>query len=537
MSDYDAVPAELRERPHWVAWKAERRNGKWTKVPYRVADGGRTRAACDDPRTWGTFEQAIAVSPATVQGIGYVFSVDDPFVGVDLDKCIDAKTGELHAAAGEILERLGGYQERSPSGKGMHAIVAGKLNGDRNRTGGTLWSGEFEVYDQGRFFTFTGNGGGAIVERQAELDALVVQMFGEPSRSGTRATGEPSSVDARAILDRHDDLAKIAARKGAKPKGGSASDWDFMLGCRAAEHGYDDNALDALIRHARQAHGEDKGERPDYVARTIAAVRRQVGYVGPDAETNNVLAELTKALRLSEIERHAVGTYVAGHGNTASATIVLDDGYTIEFPSFEHVAQPGKLADQLSTTVGIATDFSKLQSRRIAALVRRAASREQELREHAVYVDEAVRLLRLAQSFEFDVVDQASRWDVWARLDATDPEEAPDGPDAETDGQRRKRESKAAEVYARRVLIPVDRKTGVRLVHAGWFQHFMRLRLGASSTSQRARQAILRAGWRVRGQDGRIKATDPLSVHDPLILTLYLVPRDWEARQGPGEDR
>ena len=78
---------------------------------------------------------------------------------------------------------------------------------------------------------------------------------------------------------------------------------------------------------------------------------------------------------------------------------MLDDGYTIEFPSFEHVAQPGKLADQLATTVGIATDFSKLQSRRIAALVRRAASRGEELREHAFYMStRQIRLLMLAES-------------------------------------------------------------------------------------------------------------------------------------------
>ena len=53
-----------------------------------------------------------------------------------------------------------------------------------------------------------------------------------------------------------------------------------MLGCRAAELGYGDDILAALIRHARRQHGEEKGERDDYVERTVAAVRRQVGYVG-----------------------------------------------------------------------------------------------------------------------------------------------------------------------------------------------------------------------------------------------------------------
>lgn len=112
--------------------------------------------------------------------------------------------------------------------------------------------------------------------------------------------GEASTECVREILDRHEDLAKLVARKGPKPGDGSPSTWDFQLGCRAAEHGYDDDALASLIRHARRVHGEDKGEREDYVERTIAAVRKRVGYVSGDATRDAVLAELTKALRLAK---------------------------------------------------------------------------------------------------------------------------------------------------------------------------------------------------------------------------------------------
>ncbi len=508
----DAIPAELRARRQWVVWKHERRNGKWTKVPYRAADG-RTKARCDDPRTWGTFEQALAC--VEVQGIGYVFSAEDPFTGVDLDGCIDVQTGELHPAAGELLEQLGGYQERSPSGAGMHAIVIAELRSDRHATNSTPWGDEFAVYTTGRFFTVTGEGSGELRECQ-QLDAIVARMLGP---NGSRpAAGTAPAGTAQEVLDRHEDLAKIAARKGTKPGDGSGHAWDFMLGCRAAEHGYGDDVLAALIRHARKLHGEEKGERDDYIERTTAAVRRRVGYVGADATLDAILAELTKALRVDELGRRVASTRVAGHGNTAAVTIVLDDGYKIRFSNFEHVAQPGKLADQLSTTVGIATDFSKLQSRRIARLVRLAADRRGELHEHAQYADEAARLLKLAHTIDFEFANQAEKWRVWEQLDAIDPEEFPD--------------SKAAETYAKHLLIPADRTTGVRFVHAGWLQHFMRLRLGASSTPQHARQAMLDEGWRVRGRDGRIKATEPGGSGRELTLVFYLVPRDWLERQG-----
>ncbi len=208
----------------------------------------------------------------------------------------------------------------------------------------------------------------------------------------------------------------------------------------------------------------------------------------------------------------------------------------IEFASFAHVAQPGTLGDQLATTVAIATDFSKLQARRVASLVRKAASRNEELREHEVYTDEAAKLLRLAQTVDFEFADQAQKWARWAALDALDPEDAPEEQRGETTAERRARESRAAETYARRMVVLHDVTTGVRFVHAGWLQQFMRLRLGASATPQRARQAILRAGWTVRGRDGRMKATDPQDGR-VLILTFYLVPKGWEARKGPGEDR
>jgi hypothetical protein len=162
--------------------------------------------------------------------------------------------------------------------------------------------------------------------------------------------------------------------------------------------------------------------------------------------------------------------------------------------------------------------------------VRRTASRRHELEERELHIDEALRLLRLAKPVEFDFTDQADRWRAWETLDAHDPEEIPDGPQHETAAQRQRRESRSAEDYAKRVLIPVDRETGVQFVPAGWLQRFMGMRLGSGTTPHRARQALLSSGWQVRGRDGRIKATEPGGERD-LALVLYLVPAGWAERQ------
>ena len=74
----------------------------------------------------------------------------------------------------------------------------------------------------------------------------------------TTATAAPKA-NAQAVLERHPDLDRLARRKGRKPGDGSPSDWDFTLGCRAAEdHALDDATLAALIRHARSLHDDPK---------------------------------------------------------------------------------------------------------------------------------------------------------------------------------------------------------------------------------------------------------------------------------------
>jgi len=81
------VPDDLRERDQWVLWQYEDRNGRATKVPYRV---GHRYASSTDPSTWTSFE-AVADewhrSPSQYAGPGFVFSADDPFCGIDLDDC------------------------------------------------------------------------------------------------------------------------------------------------------------------------------------------------------------------------------------------------------------------------------------------------------------------------------------------------------------------------------------------------------------------------------------------------------------------
>jgi putative DNA primase/helicase len=146
------IPEQLAERPQWVCWRLEERDGKSTKVPY--TPGTLRRASSTDLMTWRTFSEALAAYEAgepPYDGIGFVFCSADPFVGIDLDGCRNPETGEVAPWAQKIISRVQeGYVEASPSGTGVHIIVEGVV-----RDGG-MRKGKAEMYGRGRFFTITG---------------------------------------------------------------------------------------------------------------------------------------------------------------------------------------------------------------------------------------------------------------------------------------------------------------------------------------------------------------------------------------------
>lgn len=151
----DLIPDDLIALDQWVTWRAENE----TKIPYRP--DGKGRAKVNDPATWGTFIEAVESfahrldTDRQFTGIGFVFTADDPFIGVDLDDCVNGD--DIHPDARKIIDALGGYAEISPSLTGVKVWLRGTLNW--NTTGKqtrTSWGGAIETYHKGRWFAVTG---------------------------------------------------------------------------------------------------------------------------------------------------------------------------------------------------------------------------------------------------------------------------------------------------------------------------------------------------------------------------------------------
>ena len=203
--------AELQRLLQWVAWKLEDdpNRDKPRKVPVNPRTG--KNAATNRPASWGTYQQAVdRAKRDDLAGIGFVFTANDPYCGVDLDGCID-DNGNLKPWADGYAHKLNSYTEVSQSGTGLHVIVKATL------PGGGRKAQQVEVYDRGRFFVWTGahvpDSPTVLHERQELIDELLAVHFGVKAKDPATPRHDPQPVN----LDDHKllQLARNAAN-GAK---------------------------------------------------------------------------------------------------------------------------------------------------------------------------------------------------------------------------------------------------------------------------------------------------------------------------------
>jgi putative DNA primase/helicase len=152
------IPDELKALPQWVLWRKESdAKGRPTKVPYQP--NGR-KASSTNPKTWFPFQKVLKrYQSGSFDGIGFVFSENDDFIGVDLDHILDdaGNVKESEPWAADVIRKLSGsYMELSPSGDGLHIIIKGQIprSGNDGKPGNKP---HLEMYSSGRYFTITGH--------------------------------------------------------------------------------------------------------------------------------------------------------------------------------------------------------------------------------------------------------------------------------------------------------------------------------------------------------------------------------------------
>ena len=185
------VPRMLLDLPVWLLHRG--------KQPF-YADGTARRGKLDSPEdrtrlvTYDEIQLALLMKGADGVGIalGPVPESEIVVCGIDLDDCYT--DDRLKDRAQTILNAVGSYAERSPSGTGLHVLGVGDI-------GTTKVKAEFgglEIYSRGRYFTVTGDAlNNAELADISEVAALARRVFDRAPKE----TVAPASQSSGAIVE------------------------------------------------------------------------------------------------------------------------------------------------------------------------------------------------------------------------------------------------------------------------------------------------------------------------------------------------
>jgi primase-polymerase (primpol)-like protein len=172
-----------------------RPDGKLNKPPYRVRSAlPIIKADKTDPENRATFEEGrAALGRGEVDAIGFVFTDEDRYTGLDLDDALDPETGEIEPWAAEIVADFPTYWEISTSGTGLRGICIG------SKPGTDCKKESVEIYDgrttedgrsRARFMVLTGRAIGPVREIrdcQEQINTLYHKLFPKTTKSATQA--------------------------------------------------------------------------------------------------------------------------------------------------------------------------------------------------------------------------------------------------------------------------------------------------------------------------------------------------------------
>ncbi len=158
------IPQEMQRLSQWCVWRyKDQANGRRAKIPHTIDGRGGSHS---DPATWHSFAEVIQAywTETTFNGIGFYFSADDGFTGIDFDTSkVHHDNMPAHQWFREKALGVGSYTEVSPSGNGIHVIVKGRM---KTRKSVVLNTVGIEIYSMQRYFTMTGM---VIDERHVEI--------------------------------------------------------------------------------------------------------------------------------------------------------------------------------------------------------------------------------------------------------------------------------------------------------------------------------------------------------------------------------
>ena len=278
----------LKDKPLWLLWKKQTRNGRIAKIPFS-AKGGSSGTNEAYKQTWVTFQEA-AQAAKKEQGVGIGFKIPNNVFFLDIDhKDLDDPVVK------DILSRFNSYTEYSVSGDGIH--VYGYLDLDKLPTyidskskrkklhsdyyihhptnGLELYVGELT----NRYAAYTGN---VIVDLPlCDCTDAVIEVLNKYMRKPEKAGAKAKTKQTEDLDKRADNIIQALRSQKNGDKFSRLFDYGEMENCTdhskldivlcaliALRTKDDKELLDAVFRKSA-LYRKDKWEREDYREETI----------------------------------------------------------------------------------------------------------------------------------------------------------------------------------------------------------------------------------------------------------------------------
>jgi hypothetical protein len=284
--DLSALPAGLRNTPRWLVWKSIPHPADPTKKPRKVpfyTDGRTRQGALDTPEDWASLaplaEATTVLESGSYAGLGFALGPDADgnfWQGIDLDGT------DTRPQLAALVETLPGYTERSPSGKGWHALGVGQ----KFESLGSNITG-IEAYASGRYFTVTGCDG------RGDLEDLAPFVTGTLSPLHKAAKPKPARPTNHAPINTSDALISDLRSALSAIRADDYETW-IRMGHALAELGEQGRALwlewsqtsDKYQPSDAKRWDGFKGDRAGYAA-VFAEARDHWGWVNPSKREAN----------------------------------------------------------------------------------------------------------------------------------------------------------------------------------------------------------------------------------------------------------
>lgn len=285
--------------------------GKMDKLPMSPHTG--QVCSAHDPAAWTTAEHACQVATAwgSSFGVAFVFTAQDPFWFVDIDKC-RLPDGSWSPIAHELIGMFpGAAVEISQSGNGLHIFGCGTAPPHAKKNAAL----KLEFYTELRFVALTGTfaQGNVWTDHTVALHTLTARYFEHRGDAGGvfELTDEPvpewrGPTDDADLLRRAMNSRSVGSTFGSKASFADLYDCNVEVLARIfppnkAGEMYDASGADAaLISHLAFWTGRDgervhrlmqgsalkraKWDREDYLPRSISEILARPGDVLTDKE-------------------------------------------------------------------------------------------------------------------------------------------------------------------------------------------------------------------------------------------------------------